>query len=136
MPKTPASKVSQSSYRHKAAPLKKREKSSSDKEKQLEDYIHGFSSDSDSSDASDDGEAFSDEIDIGKLPTISKDDETVKRKLDRAKKQAVSLPRYSYTQVMRIGEYLEGDGPWRHISCANTSWLLRRSDERLLFTIW
>lgn len=97
MPKTPASKVSQSSYRHKAAPLKKRENSSSDKEKQLEDYIHGFSSDSDSSDASDDGEAFSDEIDIGKLPTISKDDETVKRKLDRAKKQAVSLPRYSYT---------------------------------------
>ncbi len=90
MPKTSASKISQSSPRTRATPAQKRKKPSSDEE-QSEGYIHGFSSDSDSSDASDEAESFSDGIDVAKLPTISKDDATVKRKLERAKKYPVSM---------------------------------------------
>ncbi|KAH7907281.1 hypothetical protein BJ138DRAFT_1160553 [Hygrophoropsis aurantiaca] len=46
-------------------------------------YLHGFSTDDD--DSSDDDTPLDDGIDIGKLPTIAKDDATVKRKLDKAK---------------------------------------------------
>jgi nucleolar protein 15 len=51
------------------------------------DYLKGFSDDGeDSSDDDDDEGVDSAPIDLGKLPTIAKDDETVKRKLDKAKK--------------------------------------------------
>ncbi|KAF9496829.1 hypothetical protein BDN71DRAFT_1445783 [Pleurotus eryngii] len=50
-------------------------------------HLHGFSSsDNDSSD-DDDMDVEPVGIDVGKLPTIAKDDESVKRKLDKAKKQ-------------------------------------------------
>jgi len=54
-------------------------------------HLHGFSTDEDSSDEESDlgGEPM--ELDIGKLPTISKDDETVKRKLEKAKRQPVRV---------------------------------------------
>jgi nucleolar protein 15 len=51
-----------------------------------DDHLHGFSTDEDSSDEESDA---SPEFDMGKLPTIAKDDETVKRKLDKAKRQPV-----------------------------------------------
>jgi len=50
-------------------------------------HLHGFSTDDDSSDEDD---AMDDEpsaFDVAKLPTIAKDDATVKRKLDKAKRQ-------------------------------------------------
>jgi nucleolar protein 15 len=50
-------------------------------------HLHGFSTDEDSSDEDLDIEDAG--IDVGKLPTISKDDIVVKRKLDRAKRQQV-----------------------------------------------
>ena len=55
-----------------------------------EDGLHGFSTDDDSSDEDATGEeppAF----DVTKLPTIAKDDATVKHKLEKAKKQPVRL---------------------------------------------
>ncbi|KAG9121987.1 hypothetical protein FRC07_001807, partial [Ceratobasidium sp. 392] len=56
-------------------------------EEEAETHLQGFSSDEDSSD--DDGGDDAPEIpgvDVSKLPTIAKDDATVKRKLERAKK--------------------------------------------------
>ena len=50
--------------------------------------LHGFSSESDSSDEEEIEKA---PIDVGKLPTVAKDDATVKRKLEKAKKQPVSI---------------------------------------------
>ena len=55
-----------------------------------DDHLHGFSTDEDSSDeGSDMDDDAAVEFDIGKLPTIAKDDETVKRKLDKANRQPV-----------------------------------------------
>jgi nucleolar protein 15 len=54
-----------------------------------EDHLHGFSTDGDSSDEESDADDPPVEFDMEKLPTIAKDDETVKRKLDKAKRQPV-----------------------------------------------
>ncbi|KDR76368.1 hypothetical protein GALMADRAFT_247808 [Galerina marginata CBS 339.88] len=58
----------------------------SDKDSDEDDHLHGFSTDDDSSDedAMDDEPS---EFDMGKLPTVAKDDATVKRKLEKAKQQ-------------------------------------------------
>ena len=57
-----------------------------------EGHLHGFSTDDDDSsdeeDPMDDGPS---EFDLGKLPTIAKDDATVKRKLEKAKQHPVRL---------------------------------------------
>lgn len=53
--------------------------------------LHGFSSESE--DSSDEEDGVDDApVDVGKLPTVAKDDATVKLKLERAKRQAVSNP--------------------------------------------
>ena len=55
-------------------------------------HLHGFSTDDD--DSSDEDDAMDDEpsaFDVSKLPTIAKDDATVKRKLEKAKRQPVHL---------------------------------------------
>ena len=62
-------------------------------------HLHGFSTDDDDSfddDNSSDEEDTDDgplAFDVSKLPTIAKDDVTVKHKLDKAKRQPVSLSR-------------------------------------------
>ncbi|KAG8721707.1 hypothetical protein FRC09_007498 [Ceratobasidium sp. 395] len=57
-------------------------------EAETETHLQGFSSDENSSDE-DDGDDAPEipGVDVGKLPTIAKDDATVKRKLDKAKKE-------------------------------------------------
>ena len=72
------------------------ESSSAEDEDQDEDegdHLHGFSTDDDDSsdeeDAMDDGPSA---FDVSKLPTIAKDDATIKHKLDKAKRQPVCLP--------------------------------------------
>ncbi len=70
----------------------KEEKNSSeegrDEESEEENgFLQGFSTDEDSSDEDQEPSNF----DMGKLPTIAKDDETVKRKLEKAKRQPVSF---------------------------------------------
>lgn len=52
-----------------------------------DDYLRGFSSDDDSSDEELEAAA----IDVGKLPTIAKDDASVQRKLAKAKSEPVSI---------------------------------------------
>lgn len=52
-------------------------------------YLRGFSSGSDSSDEDDEDGVDSAPFDLGKLPTIAKDDATVRHKLDKAKRQPV-----------------------------------------------
>ena len=57
-----------------------------------EGHLHGFSTDDD--DSSDEEGAMGDgpsEFDVGKLPTIAKDDATVKRRLEKAKQHQVRL---------------------------------------------
>ena len=56
-------------------------------------HLHGFSTDNDDSSDEEDGMDFAREgVDLGKLPTIAKDDATVKKKLEKAKRQKVSTP--------------------------------------------
>lgn len=52
-----------------------------------EDHLFGFSTDDD--DSSDDEVNVEDGIDVGKLPTVAKDDATVQKKLERAQRQQV-----------------------------------------------
>ncbi|OJA11144.1 hypothetical protein AZE42_02380 [Rhizopogon vesiculosus] len=49
-----------------------------------DDHLYGFSTDED--DSSDEEDAAGEEVDIGKLPTVAKDDATVKKKLEKAKR--------------------------------------------------
>jgi nucleolar protein 15 len=61
-------------------------------------HLHGFSTDDDEDSSDDDGDAEMDApaLDVGKLPTVAKDDATVKRKLDQAKKENVFKHIISY----------------------------------------
>jgi hypothetical protein len=66
-------------------------------------HLHGFSTDD--GDSSDEADAMEDEpsaLDVRKLPTIAKDDATVKRKLDKAKRQLVCLAfhYFSYLTIL------------------------------------
>jgi len=57
-----------------------------------EGHLHGFSTDDD--DSSDEEDAMNDEpsdVNLGKLPTIAKDDATVRRKLEKAKLHPVRI---------------------------------------------
>lgn len=63
-----------------------------DQDEDDDDHLHGFSTDDD--DSSDEEDPMDDEpsaFDVGKLPTIAKDDATVKRKLEKAQRQPVRL---------------------------------------------
>lgn len=55
-----------------------------------EDHLYGFSTDGE--DSSDDEVVVEHGIDVGKLPTVAKDDTTVQKKLERAQKQQVRIP--------------------------------------------
>ncbi|PPQ65283.1 hypothetical protein CVT26_000243 [Gymnopilus dilepis] len=62
--------------------------SSAEQEESEEDvHLHGFSTDDDDSSDEDLEDGEPSEFDLGKLPTIAKDDATVKRKLEKAKQQ-------------------------------------------------
>lgn len=66
---------------------------SEDSDDSDEGHLHGFSTDED--DSSDEDDIIAAEhpgIDISRLPTIAKDDATVKRKLEKAKRQPVREP--------------------------------------------
>lgn len=112
--------------------------SSSEEEDQDEDeggHLHGFSTDDDDSsdeeDAMDDGPSA---FDVSKLPTIAKDDATVKHKLDKAKRQPVRLFLLLIEYFLLI---LSPDRrPWRLVHWTSASRVLRRSTQGLLFTIW
>jgi nucleolar protein 15 len=72
---------------HEAPP---QEESSDDPEEENV-HLYGFSTDEDSSDEDlDVGEG--NDFDVGALPTVSRDDATVKRKLEKAKRKPVRLP--------------------------------------------
>ncbi|KAI3613115.1 ribosomal biogenesis protein gar2 [Moniliophthora roreri] len=80
------SKKSKSSKSSKVEKLPSPDPQSSHSEEEEELKLHGLTSDEDSED--DDDEMGEPEgVDIGKLPTIAKDDATVKRKLEKAKRQ-------------------------------------------------
>lgn len=92
------SKLKRTTLKQTSTPAVEKEPSTSSKESDDDapehpqaTHLHGFSSGSDSSDSdSDDDEEIDDApVDVGKLPTIAKDDATVKRKLAKAHKQPV-----------------------------------------------
>jgi len=89
--KKPASLLSQTLQLPTLEPEASEDENNSNSNGDGEDvHLHGFSSDEDSSDEESDlgGEL---QLDFAKLPTVSKDDETVKRKLEKAKRQPVRL---------------------------------------------
>ncbi|KAG2158001.1 uncharacterized protein EDB93DRAFT_1122584 [Suillus bovinus] len=57
---------------------------SEDSDVEDDDHLYGFSTDED--DSSDDDAAAGEDIDVGRLPTVAKDDAIVKRKLEKAKR--------------------------------------------------
>lgn len=72
-----------------------------DAEEEDDGHLHGFSTDDDDSSDEEDGMDLTPEgVDLGRLPTIAKDDATVKRKLEKAKRQKVS-PLYLYITIRR-----------------------------------
>lgn len=81
-------------------------------------HLHGFSTDEDSSD-----DEFNvddeDGIDVGKLPTIAKDDAAVKRKLEKAKRQPVCsyMNLFAFNCSHRIR-------PWIEVSCTLVGYLM------------
>ena len=105
------------------------ESSSAEDEDQDEDngdHLHGFSTDNDNSsdeeDAMDDGPSV---FDVSKLPTIAKDDATVKHKLDKAKRLPVCLPLSLIKYDLLI--LFPDRRPWRLVYRTSTSRVLRRS---------
>ncbi len=69
--------------------MKADDKEGAEPTEEQEILLHGFSSESDSSDEDDDDGVDDAPVDVGKLPTIARDDASVKRRLEKAKKQAV-----------------------------------------------
>ncbi|KAF8905028.1 hypothetical protein CPB84DRAFT_1772215 [Gymnopilus junonius] len=63
------------------------EPTSDQEDSEEHDHLHGFSTDDDDSSDEDAMDDEPSEFDLGKLPTIAKDDATVKRKLEKAKQQ-------------------------------------------------
>ncbi|KAI6155393.1 hypothetical protein BKA82DRAFT_4078057 [Pisolithus tinctorius] len=68
-----------------SATLLKQKKADTDAKEVDENYLFGFSTDEDSSD--DEDVSLEEGVDISRLPTIAKDDATVQRKLEKAKRQ-------------------------------------------------
>jgi hypothetical protein len=98
-----------------------------------DDYLEGFSTDDDdSSDEELDKDAPA--VDVQKLPTVAKDDATVQKKLEKAKKKPVRTIHCS--NLLGSSHLLNLDGrPRCTISWTYTSWILRRPTEGLLLTI-
>ena len=67
-----------------------KDEETSEEEDGEDEYLKGFSSEGSDSSDEDDDEVDKTAIDVGRLPTIAKDDATVKMKLEKAKKQAAS----------------------------------------------
>ncbi|RXW20368.1 hypothetical protein EST38_g5477 [Candolleomyces aberdarensis] len=63
------------------------ESEAGEEEDDEEVHLHGFSTDEDSSDEDSDMDAEPSAFDVAKLPTIAKDDATVKKKLEKAKRK-------------------------------------------------
>lgn len=99
-----------------------------------EKVLRIFSDDEDSSDEEGIDEEFSG-IDVAKLPTIAKDDETVKRKLEKAKRQPVSLP-----VCFEIGKaqsvcHIQDGRPRRIVPWSYTPWILRDTNAILFLSV-
>ena len=108
-----------------------------DRDEEEGGHLHGFSTDDDDSsdeeDAMDDGPSA---FDVSKLPTIAKDDATVKRKLDQAKRQPVRLLLSLIKYFIFLLILSPDRRPWRLVHWTSASRVLRRSTQGLLFTIW
>jgi hypothetical protein len=98
-------------------------------------HLYGFSTDEDSSDDDLDVDEEA-ELDLGSLPTVARDDATVKRKLERAKKKPVSLscsrrPLVAHSMAVPRAGVRNG----RSISRPNSTRLLRGTDPRIFLPI-
>ena len=126
------------SHSEEDEPEASQEEGGDDKDGPGEENVHlyGFSTDEDSSDDDlDVGEEA--ELDLGSLPTVARDDATVKRKLEKAKKKLVRLScsrrpliAHSMTAPRRAGVR---NG--RSLSRPNSTRLLRGSDPRIFLPI-
>lgn len=100
-------------------------------------HLHGFSTDDDdSSDEEDEMDFESSAFDVSKLPTIAKDDATVKRKLDKAKRQPVCLLFFKPNVSLFIAAICVDRRPGCPIPRTVAPRFLRRPDEGLLLSIW
>jgi len=93
-------------------------------------YLHGFSTDEDSSDEE---SMDRDPLDVKILPSKAKDDARVKQRLDAAKKKPVL---FSPSCMKTVPIFHSGCGQGRFIYWPNTSWILRGTNEGVFFAIW
>jgi nucleolar protein 15 len=81
-----------SSLPEKKVPLRDEGSSDENSDDDASVHLHGFSTDEDDSSDEDDWMGHDPSaIDTGKLPTVAKDDAVVKQRLEKAKRQPVSL---------------------------------------------
>jgi nucleolar protein 15 len=100
-------------------------------------HLHGFSTDGD--DSSDEEGAMDFEaipLDITKLPTVAKDDATVKRKLDKAKRQPVSIFYGLWSILSNTRHSLVGGLSRCHIHRTLTARVLRGPAQGVFLPIW
>lgn len=104
-------------------------------ESEIEIPLHGLSSeDEDSSDDDDDDFVDAPAVDVSKLPTIAKDDATVKRKLEKAKMKRTQVCLLNICPCLHSKRII-ARRTWRYISCPHTPWFLRGPAKSLLYSI-
>ena len=95
-------------------------------------HLHGFSTDDDDSSVEDDGEHAA--VDANKLPTIAKDDEVVKQRLEKAKRQPVRATTCRIS-IMGMIKLLSDRPAWGAVPLSHPSWFLRGPTQGLLLSI-
>jgi len=89
-------------------------------------HLYGFSTDEDSSDDDPDVDEGAD-VDVGSLPTVARDDATVKRKLEKAKRKPVRVHLLAIPLLQPMahyGRHFAGVRSGRNLSRPNSTWLL------------
>lgn len=97
-----------------------------------EDRLHGFSTDDE--DSSDEEVIVEHGIDVGKLPTVAKDDATVQKKLERAQRQQVRTN--PPTSPLVYAHHTIETRQRRYLSQSSTARFLRGSTPSLFLAIW
>ena len=100
-------------------------------------HLYGFSTDEDSSDDDPDVDEGGD-VDVGSLPTVARDDATVKRKLEKAKRKPVRVHLLAIPLLQLMAHYgrrSAGVRSGRNLSRSNSTWLLRGSVARIFLPI-
>lgn len=110
------------------------DKENGPEEEEEEDQAHLFGFSTDDEDSSDDEvNEQPDPIEVSQLPTIAKDDASVKQKLDKAKRKPVSIT--TSPSILDLSLVYIDRRTRSYIPRQGTSWILRSPDEGILLPI-